>query len=238
MNISKSVITEYLTELCLWYFICFVCVFSNSKIPQSTELTQRTEITSSSQQTLSHQICTVASSAPSSTCSSSAYSSTTLPPSFASSSSAQCAAQSSSTLSSSIRPSTKPLTSPGAAQALTLSSLISDSNAKSVQLTGLSPNASTLTPASAFTPIHPASASSSQHFPSTPPSSAPSSPHLPQEEPRTSQKQLSVSSSHSSLEAEVQVSDIYFVSSYPKCFYIYVTYKQRTGQEVKLTKIS
>uniref|UniRef100_A0A3B5LF32 PIPK domain-containing protein n=1 Tax=Xiphophorus couchianus TaxID=32473 RepID=A0A3B5LF32_9TELE len=238
MNISKSVITEYLTELCLWYFICFVCIFSNSKIPQSTELTQRTEITSSSQQTLSHQICTVASSAPSSTCSSSAYSSTTLPPSFASSSSAQCAAQSSSTLSSSIRPSTKPLTSPGAAQALTLSSLISDSNAKSVQLTGLSPNASTLTPASAFTPIHPASASSSQHFPSTPLSSAPSSPHLPQEEPRTSQKQLSVSSSHSSLEAEVQVSDIYFVSSYPKCFYIYVTYKQRTGQEVKLTKIS
>uniref|UniRef100_A0A3B5LSI7 PIPK domain-containing protein n=1 Tax=Xiphophorus couchianus TaxID=32473 RepID=A0A3B5LSI7_9TELE len=180
----------------------------------------------------------LASSAPSSTCSSSAYSSTTLPPSFASSSSAQCAAQSSSTLSSSIRPSTKPLTSPGAAQALTLSSLISDSNAKSVQLTGLSPNASTLTPASAFTPIHPASASSSQHFPSTPLSSAPSSPHLPQEEPRTSQKQLSVSSSHSSLEAEVQVSDIYFVSSYPKCFYIYVTYKQRTGQEVKLTKIS
>uniref|UniRef100_A0A3B5LMN5 PIPK domain-containing protein n=1 Tax=Xiphophorus couchianus TaxID=32473 RepID=A0A3B5LMN5_9TELE len=229
---------KYLTELCLWYFICFVCIFSNSKIPQSTELTQRTEITSSSQQTLSHQICTVASSAPSSTCSSSAYSSTTLPPSFASSSSAQCAAQSSSTLSSSIRPSTKPLTSPGAAQALTLSSLISDSNAKSVQLTGLSPNASTLTPASAFTPIHPASASSSQHFPSTPLSSAPSSPHLPQEEPRTSQKQLSVSSSHSSLEAEVQVSDIYFVSSYPKCFYIYVTYKQRTGQEVKLTKIS
>ncbi|XP_005797143.2 phosphatidylinositol 4-phosphate 5-kinase type-1 alpha-like isoform X2 [Xiphophorus maculatus] len=184
-----------------------------SKIPQSTELTQRTEIMSSSQQTLSHQICTVASSAPSSTCSSSAYSSTTLPPSFASSSSAQCAAQSSSTLSSSIRPSTKPLTSPGTAQALTLSSLISDSNAKSVQLTGLSPNASTLTPASAFTPIHPASASSSQHFPSAPPSSAPSSPHLPQEEPRTSQKQLSVSSSHSSLEAEVQVSDIYFWSS-------------------------
>ncbi|XP_005797142.2 phosphatidylinositol 4-phosphate 5-kinase type-1 alpha-like isoform X1 [Xiphophorus maculatus] len=190
-----------------------------SKIPQSTELTQRTEIMSSSQQTLSHQICTVASSAPSSTCSSSAYSSTTLPPSFASSSSAQCAAQSSSTLSSSIRPSTKPLTSPGTAQALTLSSLISDSNAKSVQLTGLSPNASTLTPASAFTPIHPASASSSQHFPSAPPSSAPSSPHLPQEEPRTSQKQLSVSSSHSSLEAEVQVSDIYFTQEDQSCVF-------------------
>ncbi|PWA25299.1 hypothetical protein CCH79_00005171, partial [Gambusia affinis] len=190
-----------------------------SKIPQSTELTQRTEITSSSQQTLSHQTCTVASSAPSSTCSSSAYSSATLPPSFASSSSAQCAAQSSFTLSSSIRPSTKPLTSPGAAQALTLSSPISDSNAKSVPLTGLSANASTLSPASAFTPIHPASASSSQHFPSTPPSSAPSSPHLPQEEPRTSQKQLSVSSSHSSLEAEVQVSDIYFTQEDQSCVF-------------------
>ncbi|XP_054888588.1 phosphatidylinositol 4-phosphate 5-kinase type-1 gamma-like isoform X3 [Poeciliopsis prolifica] len=181
-----------------------------SKIPQSTELTQRTEITSSSQQSLSHQTCTVASSAPSTTCSTSAYSSATLPPSFASSSSAQCAAQSSSTLSSSIRPSTKPLTSPGNAQSLTLSSPISDSNAKSVQLSGLSPNASALTAASAFTPIHPASTSSSQHFPSMPPFSAPSSPQLPQEEPRTSQKQLSVSSSHSSLEAEVQVSDIYF----------------------------
>ncbi|XP_014911108.1 phosphatidylinositol 4-phosphate 5-kinase type-1 gamma-like isoform X1 [Poecilia latipinna] len=181
-----------------------------SKIPQSTELTQRAETPSSSQQSLSHQTCTAAPSAPSSACPSSAYSSATLPPSFASSSSAQCAAQSSSTLSSSIRPSTEPLTSPGAARSLILSSPVSGSKAKSVQLTGLSPNASTLTPASAFTPIHPASASSSQHFPSTPPSSAPSSPQLPQEEPRTSQKQLSVSSSHSSLEAEVQVSDIYF----------------------------
>ncbi|MED6233265.1 hypothetical protein ATANTOWER_009262 [Ataeniobius toweri] len=191
-----------------------------SKIPLSTELTQRTEITSSSQQSLSHQTCTVASSTPSSTCASSAYSSATLPPSFASSSSsAQCVAQSSSTLSSWIRPSTKPLTSPGAAQSLTLSCPISSSAAQSVQLTGLSPNASTLTPSSAFTPIHPASTSSSQHLPSTPPSSAPSSPQLPQEAPHTSQKQLSVSSSHSSMDGEVQVSDIYFTQEDQSCVF-------------------
>ncbi|XP_047224190.1 phosphatidylinositol 4-phosphate 5-kinase type-1 gamma-like isoform X2 [Girardinichthys multiradiatus] len=205
-----------------------------SKIPLSTELTQRTEITSSSQQSLSHQTCTVASSTPSSTCASSAYSSATLPPSFASSSSsAQRVAQSSSTLSSWIRPSTKPLTSPGAAQSLTLSSPISNSAAQSVQLSGLSPNASTLTPSSAFTPIHPASTSSSQHLPSTPPSSAPSSPQLPQEAPHTSQKQLSVSSSHSSLDGEVQVSDIYFTQEDQSCVFspLHCSSESRRGSD-------
>uniref|UniRef100_A0A1A8Q3M5 Phosphatidylinositol-4-phosphate 5-kinase, type I, gamma b n=1 Tax=Nothobranchius rachovii TaxID=451742 RepID=A0A1A8Q3M5_9TELE len=167
-----------------------------SKIPQSTELTQMTDIISSNQQS-SHQ--TVSSS--------SAHSSATLPPSFvsSSSSSAQCVAQSSATLSTSIRPSNKPLTSPEALQSLTPPSLVSK---PAVQPT----STSSLPPASAFTPICTASSlsptqSSSQHLPSTPPSSSPSSPQVSQQVP---QNQLSVSSSHDSLDGEVQVSDIYF----------------------------
>ncbi|XP_017277794.1 phosphatidylinositol 4-phosphate 5-kinase type-1 gamma isoform X2 [Kryptolebias marmoratus] len=177
-----------------------------SQIPQSTELTQMTDFPSSSQQSLAHP--TVASSTPHS-------SSATLPPSFVSSSSSpQCVAQSSATLSSSIRPSNKPLTSQGAARPLTLSSPVSQSAVMSA-LADLPPSTSSLPPASAFTPIRPASSrsstqSSSQHAPSTPPSSAPSSPRAPQRVPRAPQNQLSVSSSHNSLDGEVQVSDIYF----------------------------
>uniref|UniRef100_A0A671YYE7 Phosphatidylinositol 4-phosphate 5-kinase type-1 gamma-like n=1 Tax=Sparus aurata TaxID=8175 RepID=A0A671YYE7_SPAAU len=73
---------------------------------------------------------------------------------------------------------------------------------------------STLPPASAFTPICPASprASSAHHLPTTPPSSQPPSPQVPRPAPRASCNQLSVSSSHNSLDGEVPVSDIYFVS--------------------------
>ncbi|XP_045907735.1 phosphatidylinositol 4-phosphate 5-kinase type-1 gamma-like isoform X2 [Micropterus dolomieu] len=184
-----------------------------SKIPKSTELTELTEMTFPSHLSPDHQPRVIASSTPLSVSPSSAYSSSTLPPSFVSSSSAaQSAGHSSSTLASSIRPSTKPLTSPAAAQSSTLSSPASRSAAQPTLLTS-APNTSALSPASAFTPICPASPhssteSSSHRLPSTPPSSHPPSPQVPQ--PRTSCNQLSVSSSHNSLEGEVPVSDIYF----------------------------
>ncbi|KAM9349941.1 phosphatidylinositol 4-phosphate 5-kinase type-1 gamma-like [Symphorus nematophorus] len=184
-----------------------------SKIPKSTELTQMTELTSPSHLSPDHQPHVTASSTSPSSSPTSAYPSSTLPPSFASSSSAaQSAGQSSSTLSSSIRPCTKPLTSPTVAQSSTLSSPVSRSAAQST-LVNPARNTSTLPPASAFTPICPASphsSSSSHHLPSTPPSSQPPSPQVPQQAPRASCNQLSVSSSHNSLDGEVPVSDIYF----------------------------
>ncbi|XP_074545237.1 phosphatidylinositol 4-phosphate 5-kinase type-1 gamma-like isoform X2 [Halichoeres trimaculatus] len=175
-----------------------------SKIPQSTELTQLTEKTSPSQLSPDRTI-------PPSTTQASAHSSATLPSSFMSSpSAAQSASQSSATLSSSIRPSTKPLTSPTAAQSSSLSSPAAQSKFLSPV-----PNSSTLPPASAFTPICPApqqssTQSSPHHFPSTPPSSNPESPQRPPRGLAASSNQLSVSSSHNSLDGEVPVSDIYF----------------------------
>lgn len=146
------------------------------------------------------------------------YSSSTLPPSFASpSSAAHSADRSAPTLASSIRPSTKPLTSPTAAPSSTLSSPTSHSAAQSTLLTSArATSTSTLPPASAFTPICPASPhSSSRYLPSTPPSSQPPSPQVRQQESHASCNQLSVSSSHNSLDGEMLVSDIYFVSSMP-----------------------
>ncbi|XP_073347794.1 phosphatidylinositol 4-phosphate 5-kinase type-1 gamma-like [Pagrus major] len=184
-----------------------------SKIPKSTELTQMTEMTSPSHLSPDHQPHVIPPSTPPSVSPSSPYpSSSTLPSSFASpSSAAQSPGHSSSTLSSSIRPSTKPLTSPAPAQSSTLSSPVPRSAAPSTLLTSAG-NTSTIPPASAFTPICPASprASSTHHLPTTPPSSQPPSPQVPQQAPRASCNQLSVSSSHNSLDGEVPVSDIYF----------------------------
>lgn len=168
-----------------------------SKIPKSTELTQMTEIPTPGHPS-PDPLPPVTASSTSSTppvnpCSQ--YSSSTLPPSF---------------VASSICPSTKPLTSLTPAQSLSLSSPLSQSAA---QATG--PKSSTLPPASAFTPVCPASShspppNSCHHLPSTPPSSVPQSPQVSQRSPHTSHNQLSVSSSHNSLDGEVQVSDIYF----------------------------
>ncbi|XP_077380393.1 phosphatidylinositol 4-phosphate 5-kinase type-1 gamma-like isoform X2 [Festucalex cinctus] len=166
-----------------------------SKIPSSTELTQRTEATSPAD----NQPSSVPPSNPPPFNPSSAHYSSTLPPTFLSSSSAaQSACQSSSTLSSSIRPSTKALTSPS-------SPLTHTQPTRSALVNPSAPNAPAPQPSSAFTPVRPA-------FPYM----QASSPHLPAGEPMSTPvpqdacNQLSVSSSHNSLDGEVQVSDIYF----------------------------
>lgn len=202
-------------KLSLWQCLnAAVCPVSLSKIPKTTELTQLAERTSLSHLSPDHQPYVKASASLPSSTPSMAYSSSTLPPSFASpSSAAHSADHSASTLASSIRPSTKPLTSPTAVPPPTLSS--PTSAAQSTLLTSAH-TASTLPPASAFTPICPASPhSSSRYLPTTPPSSQPPSPQVRQQESHASCNQLSVSSSHNSLDGEMLVSDIYFVSSMP-----------------------
>ncbi|XP_032387447.1 phosphatidylinositol 4-phosphate 5-kinase type-1 gamma isoform X2 [Etheostoma spectabile] len=184
-----------------------------SKIPQSTELTEMTESTSPGHVSPDRQPQAAASPTPACISPSSTYSSSTLPPSFVTPSPAgQSADQSSPSPASAIRPSTKPLTSSAPSHSPALSPPTSCSAAQSPLL---APNPSTLPPDSAFTPIRPATSHSStspssHNLPSTPPSSQPPSPQVPRQAPRTSCNQLSVSSSHNSLDGEVQVSDIYF----------------------------
>ncbi|XP_026169284.1 phosphatidylinositol 4-phosphate 5-kinase type-1 gamma-like isoform X2 [Mastacembelus armatus] len=204
-----------------------------SKIPKSTELTQMTEMTSPSHLSPDREPRVIASSTPPSSSPSSAYSSSTLPPSFVSSSStAQPAGQSSSTLCSSIRPSTKPLTSPTATS--TLSSPVCPSFGQSTLPTS-APNTTTLPPASAFTPIcntspHSSTPNTSHRLPSTPPSSVPPSPQVPHQGPRPPCSHLSVSSSHNSLDGEVQVSDIYFTQEDRGWVYSPLHYGSESGR--------
>ncbi|XP_054624465.1 phosphatidylinositol 4-phosphate 5-kinase type-1 gamma-like isoform X3 [Dunckerocampus dactyliophorus] len=172
-----------------------------SKIPASTELTQKTEATSPAD----NQPSFIPPSTPPSFSPSSVHSSSTLPPTFLSSSTtAQSACQSSSTLSSSIRPSTKPLTSPSSP----LTHIVPHP-ATQTTVTPLAQNAATLPPCSAFTPICPASPQSSMqicspHLSETPPTGEPTS------SPAMQDSSNQLSSSHNSLDGEVQVSDIYF----------------------------
>ncbi|XP_061550746.1 phosphatidylinositol 4-phosphate 5-kinase type-1 alpha-like isoform X1 [Phycodurus eques] len=174
-----------------------------SKIPSSTELTQKTEATSPAD----NQPSFIPPSYHPPFNPSSAHYSSTLPPTFLSSSTnAQSACQSSSTLSSSIRPSTKPLTSPSSPLTHTFARTATQPTC-STSVKPSAPNATTPQPSSAFVPIRPASPHSSMQS---------SSPRLPSGDPlstpvpQDSCNQLSVSSSHNSLDGEVQVSDIYF----------------------------
>ncbi|XP_054624463.1 phosphatidylinositol 4-phosphate 5-kinase type-1 alpha-like isoform X2 [Dunckerocampus dactyliophorus] len=179
-----------------------------SKIPASTELTQKTEATSPAD----NQPSFIPPSTPPSFSPSSVHSSSTLPPTFLSSSTtAQSACQSSSTLSSSIRPSTKPLTSPSSP----LTHIVPHP-ATQTTVTPLAQNAATLPPCSAFTPICPASPQSSMqicspHLSETPPTGEPTS------SPAMQDSSNQLSSSHNSLDGEVQVSDIYFTQEYRSC---------------------
>ncbi|XP_061550747.1 phosphatidylinositol 4-phosphate 5-kinase type-1 alpha-like isoform X2 [Phycodurus eques] len=183
-----------------------------SKIPSSTELTQKTEATSPAD----NQPSFIPPSYHPPFNPSSAHYSSTLPPTFLSSSTnAQSACQSSSTLSSSIRPSTKPLTSPSSPLTHTFARTATQPTC-STSVKPSAPNATTPQPSSAFVPIRPASPHSSMQS---------SSPRLPSGDPlstpvpQDSCNQLSVSSSHNSLDGEVQVSDIYFTQEDRSCMH-------------------
>lgn len=170
-------------------------LFFFSNIPNSTELTEMTEKTSPGHLSPDHHLhVTPTSSNPSQ----SACMSSTLPPALASSTPPQFTHSSATLATSPLRPSTKPLQSPAGLPAPSSVSV-------------LTPNTSAPLSASVFTPICPASPQSSSHqMPSTPPSSPQPPPRRP---PLMSSNHLSVSSSNNSLDGEVQVSDIYFVST-------------------------
>ncbi|XP_068196380.1 phosphatidylinositol 4-phosphate 5-kinase type-1 alpha-like isoform X2 [Antennarius striatus] len=161
-----------------------------SKIPKTTELTQLTESSAPCQLSPDPQPGVLTSTDPSS-----AHSSTTLPPSFTPPFSSTTTGQSSATLASPIRPSPKPL-APPAAQDPTFFS-------PTTQSPVLASAHAALPTVSAFSPICPASP---RRLPTTPPSCRPPSPQAT----HASYNQLSVSSSHNSLDGEVAVSDIYF----------------------------
>ncbi|KAK7945767.1 hypothetical protein WMY93_001495 [Mugilogobius chulae] len=175
-----------------------------SKIPNSTELTKATEELKTSAEHLS-PVCHTDAPPPSSAPAPSPCSSSTLPSALTSSSAPPISTHSSATLpTSTIQPSTKPLHSPTNLQV-------------PVSTPVLTPTTMAPTPASAFTPICPASSQSSFHQQTTtpptttPPTSLPSTPQPPpRRPPLTSSNHLSVSSSNNSLDGEVQVSDIYF----------------------------